>query len=154
MQAINLRIGDRSYSMFRMTPLKGAAFGLKVSSVVAKILSGNSIQSLREIEGKIQENISEDDKLTVGSLVSSALSNVDPKLVFDILKEALLNEVYFDNVRFENDGDLDIHFEKYPQDFYVVGAWAAFNHVKPFFTGLGDGLRALIPNSETSSQKA
>lgn len=152
-ERIDLKIGDRNYSMIRMSPLKGAAFGLKVSSALAKALSSsNAASSLKEIQGKLNSEISEDEKMTIGGMIVSLLSNVDSDLVFSIFKESILSGVYFNNVALQDEPEIESHFSQYPQDFYIIGAWAAFNHVRPFFKDIGDGILALLNKKEKEKE--
>jgi len=158
MNMLILKIQDRKYGMRKMPPIKGSAFGIRVSSVLSKILSSpNAKTALLDIQSRFHglskaedtnnAAVSTKDALTFGQTILMLLSDIDPNAVIDIIREAFSYEVYCDNKKLSDDVVFDEHFEQYPGDLYVVGIWAAYNHVKDFFTGLGDGIKAFMPSS-------
>lgn len=164
MDMITLRIKDRTYGMRKMPPIKGAAFGIKVANLVSKVLSAEGalpvLQNIQKRftspneaeEGKNQE-IDDKQAATLGQLVIRLIANVDPKTVDDIFREAFSWEVYYGSQRLSNDAAFDDHFSQFPGDLYIVAVWATYNHVKDFFTGLGDGLHAFMTSSESKTLK-
>ena len=158
MDMLTLKIKDRTYGMRKMPPIKGAAFGIKVANVVSKVLSAEgTLPVLQNLQKRFTSgNVAEDVKnqeldskqaITIGQALICLLGNVDPKAVDEIFREAFSWEVYYDSKRLSNDAVFEEHFQEFPGDLYVVAVWATYNHVKDFFTGLGDGLQAFTTSS-------
>lgn len=162
---IIFKIKDRKYGMRKMPPIRGAAFGLRVSSAISKMLaSKNAMDALTDIqkrfkglvspeEGKKEDAVTEvtaEQAVTFGQTIVQLLSEMDPDAVTDIFREAFSYEVYYETLKLSDDVQFDEHFSQYPGDLYPVAIWATYNHVKDFFTGLGDGIKAFMPNSGTS----
>jgi len=164
MDMLTLTIKDRTYGMRKMPPIKGAAFGLKVANLVSKVLSADgALPVLQNIQKRftskdVAEDVQKqelDDKQagTLGQLIISLIANVDPKVVDEIFREAFSWEVYYGSKRLSNEPVFEEHFQQFPGDLYIVAIWATYNHVKDFFTGLGDGLQAFMTNSESKTRK-
>lgn len=161
---IILKIKDRKYGMRKMPPIRGAAFGIKVANVLSKMLAAkDSLDALVDVQKRynamakpedgvkdVAANLSNGEALTFGQTIIHLLSQVDPDTVTNIFREAFSYEVYYENVKLSDDVQFDLHFSKFPGDLYVVAVWATYNHVKDFFTGLGDGIQAFMTNSETN----
>lgn len=164
MDMLTLKIKDRTYGMRKMPPIKGAAFGIKVANLVSKVLSAEgSLPVLESIQKRFtSSNVAEDVKnqeldnkqaATLGQLLISLIANVDPKVVDDIFREAFSWEVYYGSQKLSSEPVFEDHFSQFPGDLYIVAIWATYNHVKDFFTGLGDGLQAFMTNSESTTLK-
>lgn len=158
---ITLKIKDRKYGMRKMPPIKGAAFGIRVSSALSKMLaSPNAMNALLDIQNRFKTmskpedngkaEISTQDAMTFGQTIVTLLAQVDPNVITDIFREAFSYEVYCGEVKLSDDTQFDMHFEKFPGDLYPIAVWATYNHVKDFFTGLGDGIKAFMPSSENN----
>lgn len=157
-EMIVLKIGERKYGMRKMPPIQGISFATKVFSAISKMVSnGNSLQALKDIKAKmgtpgestskVPSEISNEQLLSYGTTLISLLSGIDPQTVTDIFKEAFSFEVYCGEVKLGNEILFNDHFSKFPQDLYVVAIWATYNHVKDFFIGAGDGVKALMNSS-------
>ena len=164
MDMITLSIKDRKYGMRKMPPIKGAAFGIRVANLIAKVLSDdNAADALRSLQSRFmgknpqeqEENkvLDEGQVLTVGQIIVKLLANVSPADIEVIFKEAFSWEVYCGSKRLSYEVNFEEHFTEFPGDLYVVAIWATYNHVKDFFTGLGDGMKALMTNSESKMPK-
>lgn len=160
MNMLTLKIKDRVYGMRKMPPIKGAAFGLKVANLVSKVLSAEGtlpvLQNLQKRftakgEGEEIQNQELDpaQAMTVGRAIVSLLGNVDPEKIDEIFKEAFSWEVYCGSKKLSSEPVFEEHFTEFPGDLYIVAVWATYNHVKDFFTGLGDGLKAFMGSSES-----
>lgn len=161
---IVLKIKDRKYGMRKMPPIRGAAFGIRVANVLSKMLAAkDSLDTLAGIQrrfnmaGKSKESmkdisasISADEAMTFGQTIIQLISQADPNTITEIFREAFSWEVYFENIKLNDDVQFDLHFSKFPGDLYPVAVWATYNHVKDFFTGLGDGIQAFMTSSETN----
>jgi len=159
---IILKIKDRKYGMRKMPPIKGAAFGIKVSSALSKMLATpgatnalvdlqKRFRSMTDSEKDVQNaEISGEQATTLGQVIIQLLAQIDPDTVNAIFREAFSWEVYCENRRLSDDVQFEEHFSQYPGDLYPVAIWATYNHVKDFFTGLGDGMKAFMPNSESN----
>ena len=164
MDMITLTIKDRKYGMRKMPPIKGATFGVRVANLVSKVLSQEgalgALQALQarylgnnaQEEGKDKE-IDSTQALTMGQVIIKLLAGVDPDALDAIFKEAFSWEVYCGSKRLSDNVTFEEHFSEFPGDLYVVAAWATYNHVKDFFTGLGDGLQAFMGSSELKAHK-
>lgn len=145
---LTLQIEDRKYGMRKMPPLMGSRFGIRVAACVSKLLSQprakDALLRLQASQGKGLDNV---EAATFGMEMMSLLSSVDPDELSGIFRDALAYEVYYGNSRLSDEVFFEEHFSKYPGDLYVVEAWAAYNHVRDFFTGLGAGLKALTSSS-------
>lgn len=162
---IILKIKDRKYGMRKMPPIKGAAFGIRVSSALSRMLAGKgAMNALTDLQKRFnalarpeedknetqQTEITTSEAMTFGQAIIQLLAEADPNTITDIFREAFSYEVYCDTVKLSDDVQFDEHFGKYPGDLYPVAVWATYNHVKDFFTGIGDGIKAFIPNSWSS----
>ena len=155
---ITLTIKDRKYGMRKMPPIKGAAFGARVANLVSKVLSQDgALDTLQSLQKRFDGNNtqgSEGNKeldttqaLTMGQIIIKLLAGVDPVALDAIFREAFSWEVYCGSKRLSDDVTFEEHFSEFPGDLYVVAVWATYNHVKDFFTGLGDGLQAFMGSS-------
>lgn len=164
MDMLTLKIKDRTYGMRKMPPIKGAAFGIKVANLVSKVLSAEGmlpvLQNLQKrftaadvAQDGLHQELDSKQAMTVGQAIIRLIGNVDPKAIDDIFREAFSWEVYFDSKRLSNDAVFEEHFQQFPGDLYIVAVWATYNHVKDFFTGLGDGLTAFTANSGLKADK-
>ena len=160
MSMLTLKIKDRTYGMRKMPPIKGAAFGLKVANLISKVLSAEGtlpvLQNLQKrfTSGNGKEEIPNQEidpaqAMTIGRAIVSLLGNVDPEKIDEIFKEAFSWEVYYGSQKLSNEAIFEEHFSEFPGDLYIVAVWATYNHVKDFFIGLGDGLKAFMGNSES-----
>lgn len=159
-EMIVLTIQNRRYGMRKMPPMQGARFGIRVGSLISKIAAGKdalkSLELLQTFIPKEGDNAVEKPKefslaaseaISIGSSILGLLSNIDPNELMEIFKEAFSYEVYCGDIKLSDEISFDVHFQSYPGDLYVVALWATYNHVKDFFTGLGDGMKALMPSS-------
>lgn len=151
-----LKIKDRKYGMRKMPPLQGSSFGIKVASLLSKVLANpgakDALESLKNKLGLDSVNngvndLSNDQALTAGAAIIGLLSTIPAGDITAIFSEAFSYEVYYENTRLSDVMNFDIHFQQYPQDLYIVAIWATYHNVKDFFSGIGDGMKALIPNS-------
>ena len=154
-EMIFLNLAGRKYGMLKMPPFQGAAFGLRVFTCLSKVFgkdgSGSSfINGMAKIASGAQ--LDESQLSQLGMNLMATFASIDPSELTSVLKTAFTN-VYYEQLSLMNEGDFDMHFQKHPGDLYVVGIWAAYNHVKDFFTGLGDGLKALMPSSAKDSER-
>lgn len=164
MDMITLTIKDRRYGMRKMPPIKGAAFGARVANLVSKVLSDdNALPALESIQKRFlgkntKENAKDEvldgnDAMTFGQMIIRLLASIDPETINSIFREAFSWEVYYGSKRLSDDTIFEEHFSEFPGDLYIVAIWATFNHVKDFFTGLGDGLQALMASSGLKDTK-
>ena len=155
---IVLKIQDRRYGMRKMPPLQGSAFGIKVATMMSKILSNPAAQQvLKDIKEKVGDgdakNLEQKEATSIGVMILGLLSGIDADEVTAIFRQAFSYEVYYESTRLSDETQFDLHFQQYPSDLYVVAIWATYNHVKDFFTGLGDGIKALTTSSEQATNK-
>lgn len=148
---ITLTFRGRQYGMRKMPPLQGANFGLKVSAALAKVLSQ---PSAKESLATVQKAGQEDDIGAVIPAVMGLVSGMDANEVAALFKEAFSYEVYCGEEKLSDGAAFEEHFSKYPEDLYIVAIWATYNHVKDFFSGLGDGVKALMANSKAAKAQA
>lgn len=164
MDMLTLKIKDRTYGMRKMPPIKGAAFGIKVANLVSKVLSAEGtlpvLQNLQKrftsaetAQDGLKQELDSKQAMTIGQALIFLIGNLDPEAVDKIFKEAFSWEVYYGSQRLSNEAAFEEHFSEFPGDLYVVAAWATYNHVKDFFTGLGDGLTAFTANSGLKVEK-
>lgn len=157
-QMIILKIKDRKYGMYKMSPLEGAPFGLRVAKMVSTILGAPKAKESLELlmkrfsgENSKETSLSMGEAMTIGASIVSLLSGIDPEELNAIFKKAIKSDVFFEDIRLGDDSEFDMHFQKFPGDLYVVCGWATYNHVHDFFSGIGDGVKALMTNSELSN---
>lgn len=156
MKMLELKIQDRKYGMRKMPPLQGAAFGLKVATLLGKLAAnpgaGNALEKIKkDFLGKDQAvQMSQSDVMTTGAALIGILAGIDATEIMSVFKEAFSYEVYFEDKKLSDEINFDMHFGQFKGDLYVVAIWATYNHVIDFFSGLGDGLKALMPSSKTS----
>ena len=164
MDMITLTIKDRRYGMRKMPPIKGAAFGARVANLVSKVLSDdNALPALESLQKRFlgkntkenakDEDLDGNDAMTFGQMIIRLLASIDPETINSIFREAFSWEVYYGSKRLSDDTIFEEHFSEFPGDLYIVAIWATFNHVKDFFTGLGDGLQALMASSGLKDTK-
>ena len=164
MDMITLSIKDRKYGMRKMPPIKGAAFGARVANLVSNVLSQDgALEALQSLQSRFLGNnakeqgenkeIDASQAMTVGQVIIKLLAGVDPEALNAIFKEAFSWEVYCGSKKLSDPTIFDEHFSDFPGDLYVVAVWATYNHVKDFFTGLGDGLHAFMGSSELTAGK-
>lgn len=156
-EMIILKIKDRKYGMRKMPPLKGSQFGVRVASVLSKALSDprakealESLKSKMGLDADKIESLDNESALTAGSAIIGLISTIPANEINSIFSEAFSYEVYFEDKKLSDELTFDLHFQRYPQDLYVVAIWSIFHNVKDFFSGIGDGLKALMPNSVAS----
>lgn len=162
---IVLKIKDRKYGMRKMPPIKGAAFGIRVSSALSKMLAApgaaealvdlqkrfKTMARLEDGQSDVQnQEIDTEQATTLGQIIIRLLAQIDADVVNTIFREAFSWEVYYETIRLSDDVQFEEHFAKYPGDLYPVAVWATYNHVKDFFTGLGDGIKAFMTSSENN----
>lgn len=156
---IVLKIQDRRYGMRKMPPLQGSAFGIKVATLMSKVLSNPAAQKiLQDVRAKIGDRegaseLAENEASSIGVMILGLLANIDADEVTAIFQKAFSYEVYYESIKLSDENQFDLHFQQYPSDLYVVAIWATYNHVKDFFTGLGDGIKALTTSSEEQKEK-
>lgn len=161
MDMITLKIQERRYGMRKMPPMQGARFTARVVSLVSKAASGKdalkTFEMFRSVlpsdmekneEQKKETSLDAGQAITIGSSILGLFSTIDPDQLMDIFKEAFSYEVYCGDVKLSDEMSLDIHFQKFPGDFYIVALWVTYNQAKDFFTGFGDGIKALFPAFE------
>lgn len=160
MDMITLTIKDRKYGMRKMPPIKGASFGARVANLVAKVLSDDkALPALQSLQGRLgvkntqETNLNSEETMTLGKVILTLVANIDPNALDAIFREAFSWEVYYGSKRLSDDAIFEEHFAEFPGDLYIVAVWATYNHVKDFFTGLGDGLKAFMGNSESMVDK-
>lgn len=146
---IILSLNGRKYGMRKMPPLQGSAFGIKVSVALSRILAKpEAKEALIKLQGISKAtDIGNSVALDIGGTILGLLSGVDPAELNAIFHEALSYEVFYEDSRLSDENFFEEHFSEYPQDLYIVAIWAVYNHVRDFFTGIGDGVKALTKAS-------
>lgn len=152
----NGKDGIITYGMRPMPPMKGSAFGLRVVKILGGLIANpESLSTLKGLAAKAKgETVSIDGEQTMTLMMTlmKLVGSIDPAEVDALMKDAVSYEVYADDLRLSDEMNFNIHFQKYPGHLYPVCFWAAWSHVKPFFTGLGAGLTALMPSSEKAKK--
>lgn len=158
MEMITLVLQGRRYGMRKMPPMQGARFTARVMSLVSKIAAGEgalkSFEALKTFlpdttkpapdpSKKEEVAISTNEAISIGSTLLGLLSNINADELMDLLKEAFSYEVYCEETKLSDEMNFDIHFQKFPGDLYIVAVWVTYNQAKDFFTGFGDGIKAL-----------
>ena len=134
-----------------MHALTVSTFGRNAQEIIntvdiPKITDGKSIES--SIKGESGELVI---KAGISAFIG-LIGRADPDRLVE-LEDAVLGEISPEGGELLRGHQIDLHFDRYPEDIYPVILWGLLLNISPFLSGAGSGLISALSALGLESQE-
>jgi hypothetical protein len=121
-------INEREYTLFRLPPLKAIPYALKIYKMLLPFLQGMGLEN----------------KDGSSAISIQGLASLDTDTLFSIIYEAIECNVKCDGKAIGDSHAFDVHFQKYPEDFFQVAVFVIKENCWDFLKGAASVLSNVL----------